>query len=401
MNKKNNIMKFFFYILMMSILLSVLSSCAEEPDMKPASEDENYSTRVYRYGNFDYAEYGDYVYDITNDGLMRYNRVIGEYTKACTDPECNGHCLLDSPLMTLSRVVDGRLYFAVEEWVTDKYYYAYLDIVTSELHVLLMFEGNETNYSDNPQVLDGYLYYQHKFLQTDGDADNPNDYETYICRIPDRGGKEEVLYALGNRGTPIYAYGGKLYTMFDFSFYSINPLTGEYTLVCEVGAQGIGNFGKDLSFLDGKAYFLAGHNMQNSALIYSLDLESGELVPLINRAVYRFALTEQGIYYAEVRNRTLYMPADYDPKNGKSPQPIIAQTSSEIWRMDLNGENREVVYTNENLKYVSEFTVIRNVYYGTVWEYNEELHKFEHYFGSLNFNTGEIVNIKARAGDKS
>ncbi len=381
------------------VVISMLFSfvcCKEQPDM-PIDEQETHNTNVF--GRRYIVEYGDHIFYGFGKVLMRYNRKSGEFRKACKDPECKGDCLLESPLTYLSQILDGKLYFVTRMPYVHTYHYVSLDVATDELKVLRTFERMESCEGNVPCISDGYLYYICKKMKPNGNKEDPEDYLTYVCRIPVDGGDEEVVFCFEkNSESLLYVYKEKLLTMYDGKLFLIDPLSSERKVVFDQQKEGYQSFGGDISFLGNQVFFLARNdgtvasNYTEKNFYYSylvkVDLDTGESGRLIEDRIASFCLTDDTLYYSPFEARAVYIPEN-------APENAVEITgAAELHACDLQGENDRVVYKNDKLSYTEEYTVINNVLYGRIAEVDEKNSSWGNgFFGTIDFATGVVTRV--------
>jgi hypothetical protein len=389
-----------FFMLLLITFTAV--SCTEKPDLPGKDSDGSgavHKTNVVRDANIGITEYGDYVY-CTWGKIFRYNRKTGEFSRACADSECDGTCPLDNIVGYILQIVDGKLYFGSMEAYTHNYTYGYQDIITGEVKVLRVCSESEGPELCAPCVSGGYIYYMSKILREDGNAQNPDDYLSYVCRMSVEGGKEEIVFGLQDNYELLkFVSGGKLVTYIDGILYSIDIETKERTVIFDGKKEGYLSFGDYMSCLDGKIYFLcktnSGMQSEYNNITYSysylmcLSLETGEAKRIVDKPIISFCLTDDAVYYTPFELRHMYIPEDYKehPEN-----VVVFLASPELHSCDLDGGNDKILYTNKNMDFAKLYTVIDGVLYGWLWDYDESLHRFgSTYFGIINLSTGKVT----------
>lgn len=398
MNK--NYIRLSTLILGVLILICGLSSCSEKPDEPYALN----SSAVLQKDNI--IEYGNYIfYDGGIEGIMKYDRSTGEKSSACVDPECEGGCLLESPLNYFSQIVDGKLYFATMAAYSHVYTYAYLEIQTGKVTVLRICEEIESTMGIAPLVENGYCYYNCKKLKENGNIQDPNDYLTFLCRLPADGtGSEEILCELiGESELLLFIYKGRAVTHYDGKIFLLDPLTGERQIVFDQYKEGYTFLNGDMAFLNGKLYFLIKTNATITSeytkkdykysYLVCVDLDTCTSKRVLDTPIVSFRLTDEKIYYAPFELRYLYIPDDYE--NNPSQVKVLL-SSADLHCCDLDGKNDKIVYSNSTLNYLERFTVVHDKLYGWFIFYDKNTNDWESkaYFGEIYFKTKEITSKK-------
>ncbi|MBQ2766597.1 MAG: hypothetical protein IJF49_00790 [Clostridia bacterium] len=383
-------------LILLALTLILLPGCAEEPDTD--NESKSHTSRVVsKY----MAEYGNYIYISETFGLCRYNRKTGEMIPYCTDPECDGSCVFESPFFELTQIADGRLYFNCNTNWTHENVYAYLDLVTEEVKVLLYLPENETAEVSPPVLDNGYLYYTAQRLRKGGDVTNPDDYEPYVGRIPMDGGEPEFVctIAAGWGELLCAVVDGKIVTNHRHCFYITDSATNEREVLFDPEEYGFFRFIDKINYLDGYFYVLCGSSEYFESEYYSvplrksylikIDAETGEMIQPLEEPVCGLIVTDDTIYYTEQTIRELYVPMDYVDH----PEKVVVSSSYEtIYACDLDGKNPRAVYSDPylNVDYINR--IIDNCLYGWISVYDETEHKLsDRFFAKLDFATGEIT----------
>ena len=154
------------------------------------------------------------------------------------------------------------------------------------------------------------------------------------------------------------------------------------------------------SYLNGNLY-LRGHvadgvyseyneNMARKlSYLVAVDVHTGELTRVVDEPVIQFCVTNEGIYYAPLKLRHMYIPEDYE-ENPNKIQIFWADETLHFCNHD--GSGKKEVYTNEKMDYVEMFTVIDNILYGLLFDYDDESHRWgERYHGSIDLATGVVT----------
>lgn len=362
-----NLLKCLSLLVLFSIALAGLSSCSDTPDPTDVHE-----LRAIHMDNL--VEYGNYIYYPDGvDGMMRLDRRTNQISSACTDPECTGDCLLKAPIMYFSQIANGRLYFASWAAYTHEYTYAYLDIQTGKVVALRECEDIESTVGTAPFVDGDFCYYKRKILKPDGDPKNPNDYLTYLCRMPADGGDEEVLLELyGDSDMLLFVYQGQPVLFYDTQFSLFDPATKTRTVFFDLEEEGFGFLRGDMAMLDSKLYFL----VQKPVDVYlvSMDVLTGEYTTVVDVPVINFRMTDDKIYYSPFETREFGSGTIY--------------CSADLFCCNLDGSDPQVIYSNPSLDYTETFTVIDNKIYGRF----SEPGSISSYWGVIDIETKEVIH---------
>lgn len=381
-------------LLFLALTLLLLQACAEEPDTGTTIHTSSISAaRI--------AEYGDYIYSLTDGKLRRYNRKNGEMRPFCTDLDCNYECLFVAP-MEFTQAVDGRLYFCSSNIRKRETTYAYIDLITEETTVLLTVPRYGTSVISWPIVDNGWVYYTGQQLRDGGKAENPDDYDFCVFRMPTDGGKSEFVCTIEDNVTErLYAVvNDKVITENNSSIYSTDPVTGERKAIFVPEEHGYFNHTEDVKYLDGflycrvsseeihpySEYYPETHRKQ---YLVKIDVRTGETKQLVDVPVHSYTLTEDDIYYTEQTVRVIYVPEDYE----KHPEKVVVTGSYEtLYVCDLKGEKRREVLTDPYLDLnVGSHCIIDNCMYGTIYRYDETEHKMVDFYGKVDLKTGEVT----------
>lgn len=388
---RKSITKPFLVALSAALLMSSLASCGTDTQIH---ENANiHKTNVKRASA---QEYGAYVYTDSSP-LSRYNINTNVLSKTCFDPACGGSCPLDDSLAYTGQIQDGKLFFYSLEAYTGNVYHGYQDLMTGEVTVLKTLERAETTSSFASFPYDGQLYYSRKILREGGSAENPNDYIQYDCRIPVSGGEEEPLYE--SEGEYLFMVAdGQIISCMGNVICTRDVDTLEKKELFAASDYGYTSI-TDRCYLDGKLYLkckngesiYSEYRQQTYSFSYliSVDIFSGEVKQIIESPIEYYVVTDEGIYYSPMKLRHRYVPDDYM----ENPLEVdITLEDEDRYFCNLDGSGSKVVYTNAALNLSSYFTVIDNVLYGWVSEYDEVDHgSGERYFAAIDFESGKIT----------
>jgi len=85
----------------------------------------------------------------------------------------------------------------------------------------------------------------------------------------------------------------------------------------------------------------------------------------------------------------MYIPENYEKKPGNV---VVFLADETLHFCNHDGSGDKEVYTNEKLYYMELFTVIDNVLYGWLFDYDDESHRWgERYHGSIDLATGVVT----------
>lgn len=378
---KTQLQKTISAFLALTIILLLLFSCGESemPEIRASG--------VVREDILDYGPNLFFPYRI----LFRYNRQTNTVTRLCSDPECNGNCPLDA-FADFPRFIDGNnLYFTAIDYNLH-ILHAYMDILTGEVTVLRDLSQAEDPFGSYTLSCDGeYVWYQAKLLKEGGDKTNAKDYETWLCRMPKTGGKEERFFRSDSlclrAATP---YGVVMSD--ELSIYLIDTSTREAELISDLSAEGYVGWHTTPQYLDGKLCFCASYAKDGTGASYllRLDVQKKEVKKLVQTPVEEFALTGSGIYYLPSPGSTQIIGTGSNP----DAYPSVLVEKQELRFCDLNGENDETVVTNSRTL-LSGFTVAEGVLYGFIIQWNEEEQGWNKpFFGTEDLKTGTIAKAE-------
>ncbi len=383
-------------ITILTLFVIIFTSCSEKPD----SNNSIYTSKVVKNGYVEMGVSGENIY-ATWRGLYRYNKKTNEILSTCQNPECKGNCLLESPLLMISQIVDSRLYFSSKDSFTGVCSYSYMDLLTGNIKVLLTLSMLDSPESCAPFITDGMMYYSRRELRDGGDAKNPDDYQSYIFRMPSSGGNSEKICTLADYYDLLrFVYEGKIITTYKDKLYSTDIETRERSLIYDPEKYGYYGALNYMSMLDGKVYFMISSRESGERSVYknifyrynyliSVDLKSGSAYRLLDKPISSFCLMDNAIYYSPFELRHMYIPEDYSTK----PQNVsVFLASATLYACDIDGKNSRALFTNENVDFVEFYTVVEDCLYGWLWNYDQEAHGFsEIYYGRIDLKTGNVT----------
>ena len=379
------------------MLFCTMISCQETPPLSnETSSEPNDTTHSSNVIRTDLIEYGPYIF-VDGKYIRQYNLNTNLLAPSCQDPECEGTCPLETVYNEVIRVVDDKMFFYSWQEYTHITRYGYQDLVSGDIKVLVTLSDLEDAYFTTASVWNDYMYYSRKHLREGGDAENPDDYISHVCRVSVDSGEEEILYAGHER--VIMVAEDKVITTVNDNMYSYDLTTRTKQLLFNLKDIGYLYFGGAYNFLNGKLYFICVDDEYiiseyteryfNCRFLLSVDIHTGEVERAVEEPVISYALTDNTIYYFPFELRHLYVPED-DPRGA-----VVYLASATLYACDISGENQRAVYTNEILDYADYFTVAGNKVFANFREFDQENHAFtEGYWGYFDIDTKEIIPAK-------
>jgi len=371
-------------LLTVFVILLLCSGCTEHlPELSP--------TYTYTPRAVGVVAYRDFCLDnfvITKSRSAVYDRTTGEVKFGfCEDPECDGSCPLETGSPRITGISQGRLYFNTLERTP---YYGYIDIVTGEVVYLLSIDYEEM-LPMRPMFVDGgWVYLTRKHLKEGGNPENSDDYIAHLSRIPEDGGKEEVIYAMReNAESLMLIVDGVMYTWYQSKIWRTDLEVWEPMIVHDLETSEINHVG-ECCYLDGNLYFNTIH-ANGDKYIVRMDAISGEWSYIVDVDVTNYWITNDAIYFSPYEHRLLSDPERY-PEG--SDEAHYADFSATLYACDLDGENVRAVFTDTSgvLGVGNNSTVVDDIYYGWINHFDQKKNAWgEVYFAELHFDTGEII----------
>lgn len=378
--------KLFCLLLALILLASSLFGCAERlPDDLMTTG--SYEHRVTGLTAYDAAPWDHYILTETYNSI--YDRTTGEIVYGlCEDLECDGSCPLDTGSARIVGISKGRIYFSL---MNREPHYGYRNILSGEVVYLLKISMEEM-LPNRPMFLDGgWVYLTRKHLKEGGNPENANDYVPYLSRIPEDGGKEELLYAMrGNSETLILIADGIMFTWYESKIWRTDLATWEQSILHDLTTSEIDGLRQHV-YLDGYLYFDPSH-ASNLPYIVRMNATTGEWDYVLEEPVARWIITNDTIYFLTFDDRQINDPILY-PRDGEDA--YIMSYAPTLYACDLDGSNVRAVWTEKTgcLDFAtSNFTVIDNALYGWIRELDFENNMWkDRYFAEIRFDTGEII----------
>lgn len=334
---------------------------------------------------------------------VTYNRATGEMTMGlCENVECEGSCVFHKGHMVPKQAIDGVLYFVFEGRGEGVRYYCSKDILTGEIKVHLSVDYDDITPSDAMFVEDGYIYYSRKYLKEGGNPSLPDDYATFVCRVPITGGESETVYQMrGNSETLYVIADGMMLTGWEGAYHRIELDTLQSKQLLALQENEIFSVA-ERQYFKGKLYFLAkpeqslvttpnGQPVHQLRLAY-LDTMTGEWGYLVDVPVLTYQVCDDAIYFSPVEIHQVNDPEIYAPTDPKGAKYLLG--SSTLYACDHDGSNLRAVYTDQShtLDFVESYTIADGVLYGWICEFDFEANKFgEIFFAEIHLDTGDVI----------
>jgi hypothetical protein len=261
--------------------------------------------------------------------LMSYNTVTGEYT----DIE------LFKPFSTYT-VYNGKIYYFHSKTVSNDILSCY-DIKTGES--IDLFKLPAKRYS-HLVASDGFIYF----------STNKSAY-----RIPADGGEAESLFDIEGPESIFCVIGRKVITVNRFGT-TINSSTSEKSTIMAfdldtrkkeiVWSAEDTEYGMiwEIQNVGGTLYLKITKNGIDGYVLLKLDIEAGEVTPLLEN-ISSYFITTEGIYYHLFELRTINWHSMWSSFLGDQGTP----NSPELYKCDFDGKNSEVIFTNSDFASLS------------------------------------------------
>lgn len=331
-------------------------------------------------------EYGPYVF-FSDGQVKKYNRITNELTKACTDPECDGKCLLESVITKVNRVIDGKLYFSAFTAYTHEFTYACLDILSGETSVLVQMTEAEDSGNAVCGVCDGYFYYIRKVLKDGGDKSKLSDYEPYFCRVPVDGGNETKL--MPTDGAVLFGIAdGKFIVEKDGVLCALDAVSGSSKPLFDFSEHGYTSMGSVPYIYENLFYFTCKNASQNSFLI-GLDTESGEFFRITEEPVFSFCVTDDSVYYCHMVMKN----QEFINEDGTSEIIPVQAQGKNLMQCGHDGNDTRICFNAEAIYLGTNYTVIDGELIGNIVKSDgtNDGDKPSAGFGKLNLSDGSVT----------
>ena len=390
--KKTTIRIISFFIVLMMCITSI--SCTKKRD----GDDLNgYSTRVKK---TNIAEYGNFIYIRHSGKMYRFNRRTEKLSDACMNIECEGMCPVDCVMGEFVGASDGKMYFCGWQQYTHRTYLAYQDIMSGDTKIVKMLEDKEDPSEYYTYIEDGYWYYKRMVLKKGGAAENPEDYESYICRVS-LDGKKDELFAKSSQSEYLKMVdSGKVITVQNNVIYMTDTKTKEKTKVYDLLENGYETISSEMSCIDGKAYFLVklsqkyvNEEFNKKCMLFSLlymDINTGEVKILVDEPVVDFCVTEDAVYYVPFKFR---VPEGY---TSDSTDKTYRMDDGTLYACDYDGKNIRKIFSDPSIEYAGMgFTVIDGFIYSWMNEVDPKTYQLGPLFiGGIEIATGRLIKTK-------
>ena len=372
-------------IFALAICISGMIACTEQMPDNPEG-DFSYTSRLVGLSSQRVVCWNHYI--VTDLSKAIYDRTSGEIRYGlCEDPECDGTCLLDQADVTYVAATQGRLYFTARG--KRETHYGYRTLLTGEVKVLLTVDAEQRTPNQPTFLEDGWLYYEIKLLRDGGDPDNADDYLAHLCRIPEDGGKQEILYEMRqNAEILLLVADGSMYTYLNSIIWKFDLDTMERRELFTFEGTELGGIG-EFSYLDGKLYF--NTVVGNDTYLCTMNPETGEWAYLLDVPVITYVITNDAIYFSPAETRQINDPVKYPTVEDGAKMYLFSPT---LFACDLDGKNVRDIWTDESglIDFCEQYIVVDDVFYGWLFEFDLEKNTTkERYFAEIHFDTGEIV----------
>ena len=382
----------------MAILILLLSSCSDKPDIQVDIQNKQNLT-AQRLAKK--AEYGDYIY-FSDFMMYKYDKRTGVISRVCQDSDCDGSpgsCPLDGLVTQLSGIVGSKLFFfsLVKGDPYQICYYAYYDIINNEVTILREGGLYDIGGEIEPLLTDEYVYYTYSILRPDGDKQNNEDYIKYACRRKIAGGEEELICQLdkGINDRIIAVTEQHMITYSRPNIYKYDLSTGESETLFDGktnGYSGTRSFVK----VDNWLYF-CGESTETMRSEYRkksfsvhylmrMNLENGAVERLNETPVYNYQIDGDKIYFIKEELQHLYIPDDYENHPDKVSVLLIGDT---LFSCDLDGKNVQDVIQFPDANF-SNFTVVDGFYFGVEYKFDHDTHSW----GDRHYVAGDLATGK-------
>ena len=259
--------------------------------------------------------------------LMSYNTVTGEYTELITGIDAYTE-------------YNGKIYYFHSKTVSNDILSCY-DIKTGES--IDLFKLPAKRYS-HLVASDGFIYFS-----TD----------KFAYRIPADGGEAESLFDIEGPESIFCVIGRKVITVNRFGT-TINSSTPEKSTIMAfdldtrkkeiVWSAEDTEYGMiwEIQNVGGTLYLKITKNGIDGYVLLKLDIEAGEVTPLLEN-ISSYFITTEGIYYHLFELRTINWRSMFSSFSGDQGTP----NSPELYKCDFDGKNSEVIFTNSDFASLS------------------------------------------------
>ena len=352
------------------MLVLCLVSCANEvvdqPSAPTSPSKDPYVSRVKGMQAYDEFVYGNYV--ISSSGTPTiFDRTTQKSEKFCEDPNCNYmDCPVRRGLVRVTGISKGRIYFNT---LCSKPYYGYMDLETREITCLLEIEYFELIHMRPMFVDGGWVYLARKHLIKDGDSGRAADYVAHLSRIPEDGGKEEIIYRMRDDSETLALIAdGYMYTYYQSKLWRTDLESWEQVVLLDIEQSKFDKIG-ELCSLDGYLYFV--ENSGGAKKLVRMDPISAAWSYVVTTPMASYAITNDAVYYVPYEKRQINDPAT-NPTDSKDAE--FTTFSASMYACDHDGGNVRRIWTDKSgeMAFASPFTVVDDVYYGRVTVFDIE-----------------------------
>lgn len=264
-------------------------------------------------------------------GLMRYNTLTGEYTK------------LISGVYSYT-LYNGKIYYIRGE----------RDDETFSRDIISCYDPDT---GESVDLFDFSAYRHSHLVASDGFIYFSTSKTAY--RIPADGGEAESLFDIEGPESIFCVIGRKVITVNRFGT-TINSSTPEKSTIMAfdldtrkkeiVWSAEDTEYGMiwEIQNVGGTLYLKITKNGIDGYVLLKLDIEAGEVTPLLEN-ISSYFLTAEGIYYHLFELRTINWHSMWSSFLGDQGTP----NSPELYKCDFDGKNSEVIFTNSDFASLS------------------------------------------------
>ena len=300
--------------------------------------------------------------------LMSYNTVTGEYTELITGIDAYTE-------------YNGKIYYFHSKTVSNDILSCY-DIKTGES--IDLFKLPAKRYS-HLVASDGFIYFS-----TD----------KFAYRIPADGGEAESLFDIEGPESIFCVIGRKVITVNRFGT-TINSSTPEKSTIMAfdldtrkkeiVWSAEDTEYGMiwEIQNVGGTLYLKITKNGIDGYVLLKLDIEAGEVTPLLEN-ISSYFITTEGIYYHLFELRTINWRSMFSSFSGDQGTP----NSPELYKCDFDGKNSEVIFTNSDFASLSCIIKDGKIIGSFCGDFPELGWKRSYLIISIDLSTGKLTLIE-------
>jgi hypothetical protein len=215
----------------------------------------------------------------------------------------------------------------------------------------------------------GWVYLARKQLIKDGESGKAADYVAHLSRIPEDGGKEEIIYRMRDDSETLALIAdGYMYTYYQSKLWRTDLESWEQVVLLDIEQSKFDKIG-ELCSLDGYLYFV--ENSGGAKKLLRMDPISAAWAYVVSAPMASYAITNDAVYYVPYEERQINDAAIY-PADSKEAE--FTTFSASMYACDHDGGNVRRIWTDESgeMAFASPFTVVDDVYYGRVTVFDIE-----------------------------